>query len=77
LNLKGTPEVVMALQKMNLSQKNWESIAEQSGLDMTQLDQEAVFMACQRLRHLLERLDKIADTETEVAGVFQSQDYEI
>lgn len=67
----------MAMEKVNLSRKNWESMAEQSGLDMAQLDQEAVFLACQRLRDLLERLDKIADTQTETAGVFQNQDYEI
>jgi hypothetical protein len=56
--------------KTELSRESWQRLAEQSGLDMTQLDQEAVYQACLRLRALLQRLDKLAGSEAETAAIF-------
>lgn len=58
------------MNKTELSRDSWQKLAEQSGLDMTQLDQEAVYHACVRLRVLLQRLDNLAAPEAETAAIF-------
>jgi len=58
------------LNKTELSRESWQRLAEQSGLDMTQLDQDDVYHACLRLRVLLQRLDNLAASEAETAAIF-------
>ena len=46
------------LNQMGLSLDDWERLAEQSGLDITQLEKQEIYQAYLRVQELVKRLDQ-------------------
>ena len=61
--------------QMELSLDDWERLAEQSGLDITQLEKQEIYQAYLRVQKLLKRLDQIVGSEAEPAAIFLAEDF--
>ena len=61
--------------QMELSLDDWERLAEQSGLDITQLEKQEIYQAYLRVQKLLKRLDQIVGSEEEPAAIFLAEDF--
>ena len=61
--------------QMGLSLDDWERLAEQSGLDITQLEKEEIYQACSRVQELVKRLDQIVKSEAEPAAIFLAENF--
>ena len=60
---------------MGLSLDDWERLAEQSGLDITQLEKEEIYQAYLRVQELVKRLDQIVKSEAEPAAIFLAENF--
>ena len=60
---------------MGLSLDDWERLAEQSGLDITQLEKEEIYQAYSRVQELVKRLDQIVKSEAEPAAIFIAEKF--
>ena len=63
------------LNQMGLSLDDWERLAEQSGLDITQLEKQEIYQAYLRVQELLKRLDQIVKSEAEPAAIFLAENF--
>ena len=63
------------LSQMGLSLDDWERLAEQSGLDITQLEKEEIYQAYSRVQELVKRLDQIVKSEAEPAAIFLAENF--
>ena len=63
------------LNQMGLSLDDWEMLAEQSGLDITQLEKQEIYQAYLRVQELLKRLDQIVGSEAESAAIFLAENF--
>ena len=63
------------LNQMGLSLDDWESLAEQSGLDITQLEKQEIYQAYLRVQELVKRFDQIVGSEAEPAAVFLAENF--
>ena len=61
--------------QMGLSLGDWERLAEQSGLDITQLEKEEIYQAYFRVQELVKRLDQIVKSEAEPAAIFLAENF--
>ena len=61
--------------QMGLSLDDWERLAEQSGLDITQLEQQEIYQAYSRVQELVKRLDQIVKSEAEPAAIFLAENF--
>ena len=61
--------------QMGLSLDDWERLAEQSGLDITQLEKEEIYQAYSRFQELVKRLDQIVKSEAEPAAIFIAENF--
>ena len=61
--------------QMGLSLDDWERLAEQSGLDITQLEKEEIYQAYSRVQELVKRLDQIVKSEAEPAAIFLAENF--
>ena len=63
------------LNQMGLSLDDWEMLAEQSGLDITQLEKQEIYQAYLRVQELVKRFDQIVGSEAEPAAVFVAENF--
>ena len=63
------------LNQMRLSLDDWEMLAEQSGLDITQLEKQEIYQAYLRVQELVKRFDQIVGSEAEPAAVFLAENF--
>ena len=63
------------LSQMGLSLDDWERLAEQSGLDITQLEKQEIYQAYLRVQELVKRLDQIVKSEAEPAAIFLAENF--
>ena len=63
------------LNQMGLSLDDWERLAEQSGLDITQLEKEEIYQAYLRVQELVKRLDQTVKSEAEPAAIFLAENF--
>ena len=68
------------MQKSKLNQKglsldDWERLAEQSGLDITQLEKQEIYQAYLRVQELVKRLDQTVKSEVEPASIFLAENF--
>ena len=63
------------LNQMGSSLDDWERLAEQSGLDITQLEKEEIYQAYSRVQELVKRLDQIVKSEAEPAAIFLAENF--
>ena len=63
------------LNQMGLSLDDWERLAEQSGLDLTQLEKQEIYQAYLRVQELVKRFDQIVGSEAEPAAVFLPENF--
>ncbi|MBL81045.1 MAG: hypothetical protein CMM80_00580 [Rhodospirillaceae bacterium] len=63
------------LNQMGLSLDDWEMLAEQSGLDITQLEKQEIYQAYLRVQELVKRFDQIVGSEAEPAAVFLAENF--
>ncbi len=61
--------------QMGLSLDDWERLAEQSGLDITQLEKQEIYQAYLRVQELVKRLDQIVKSEAEPASIFLAENF--
>ena len=61
--------------QMGLSLDDWERLAEQSGLDITQLEKQEIYQAYLRVQELVKRFDQIVGSEAEPAAVFLAENF--
>ena len=62
------------LNQMGLSLDDWERLAEQSGLDITQLEKQEIYPYL-RVQELVKRLDQIVKSEAEPAAIFLAENF--
>ena len=62
------------LNQMGLSLDDWERLAEQSGLDITQLEKQEIYPYL-RVQELVKRLDPIVKSEAEPAPIFLAENF--
>ena len=63
------------LNQMGLSLDDWEMLAEQSGLDITQLEKQEIYQAYLRVQELVKRFDQIVGSEAEPAAIFLAENF--
>ena len=63
------------LNQMGFSFDDWERLAEQSGLDITQLEKQEIYQAYLRVQELVKRFDQIVGSEAEPAAVFLAENF--
>ena len=63
------------LSQMGLSLDDWERLAEQSGLDITQLEKQEIYQAYLRVQELVKRLDQTVKLEAEPASIFLAENF--
>ena len=61
--------------QMELSLDDWERLAEQSGLDITQLEKQEIYQAYLRVQELVKRFDQIVGSEAEPAAIFRAENF--
>ncbi len=60
---------------MGLSFDDWERLAKQCGLDITQLEKQEIYQAYLRVQELVKRLDQIVEPKAEPAAIFLTENY--
>ena len=63
------------LNQMGLSLDDWERLAEQSGLDITQLEKQEIYQAYLRVQELVKRLDQTVKSEAKPASIFLAENF--
>ena len=63
------------LNQMGVSLDDWERLAEQSGLDITQLEKQEIYQAYLRVQELVKRLDQTVKSEAEPASIFLAENF--
>ena len=63
------------LNQMGLSLDDWEMLAEQSGLDITQLEKQEIYQAYLRVQELVKRFDQIVGSKAEPAAIFRAENF--